>query len=180
MDGVCATNQPATKRQVATNTQRPSVSFLSCHALQMGLDNGMGADIHMHQQDQQQQPQQQHDHHQQQQQQEYQHHPGMPGGDVLPGMDASGNMQQQHQHQQPPVSQPLQLTQLLGSEADQQVLLHQPKVHIIARAKMPRGDRLVSCRQLVICICSAADQLMRLRLPARCWHTHAVGRLGWG
>ena len=44
----------------------------------------------------------------------------------------------------PGTSEPLQLTQLLGSEAEQQVLLTQPKVHIIARAKMQRGDRLVS------------------------------------
>lgn len=38
----------------------------------------------------------------------------------------------------------LQLTQLVGSAGDQQVLLNQPKAHIIARARMPRGDRLVS------------------------------------
>lgn len=67
----------------------------------------------------------------------------VPGGDL-----------QQHQHHSlppdngapasMPPSQPLHLTQLLGSEADQQVLLQQPNVHIISRAKMPRGDRLVS------------------------------------
>lgn len=49
----------------------------------------------------------------------------------------------------PGTSEPLQLTQLLGSEADQQVLLTQPKAHIIARAKMPRGDRLVSRQSLL-------------------------------
>jgi hypothetical protein len=54
---------------------------------------------------------------------------------------AVGGPQEQHI---PGTSEPLQLTQLLGSEAEQQVLLTQPKVHIIARAKMPRGDRLVS------------------------------------
>jgi hypothetical protein len=47
-------------------------------------------------------------------------------------------------HELPGVSQPLHLTQLLGSEGDHNVLLEQPKAHIIARAKMPRGDRLVS------------------------------------
>lgn len=46
-------------------------------------------------------------------------------------------------------SEPLQLTQLLGGEVEQQVLLTQPKVHIIARAKMPRGDRLVSRTRLL-------------------------------
>lgn len=49
-----------------------------------------------------------------------------------------------HAAQHAPVGQPLQLTQLLGSEGDQAVLLSQPKANIIARAKMPRGDRLVS------------------------------------
>jgi hypothetical protein len=38
----------------------------------------------------------------------------------------------------------LQLTQLVGSAGDQQVLLNQPKASIIARARLPRGDRLVS------------------------------------
>jgi hypothetical protein len=43
----------------------------------------------------------------------------------------------------------LQLTQLVGSAGDQQVLLNQPKASIIARARLPRGDRLVSisCRR---------------------------------
>lgn len=59
-----------------------------------------------------------------------QHH-GMPEGHV------EGN------NMQPEVSQPLQMTQMLGSEVDHNVLLAQPKAHIIARAKMPRGDRLV-------------------------------------
>eukprot|EP00878_Enallax_costatus_P025512 GHUV01027299.1.p1 GENE.GHUV01027299.1~~GHUV01027299.1.p1 ORF type:complete len:173 (+),score=29.42 GHUV01027299.1:551-1069(+) len=49
----------------------------------------------------------------------------------------------------------LQLTQLVGSAGDQQVLLNQPKAHIIARARMPRGDRLVSnsssCSALLCC-----------------------------
>lgn len=38
----------------------------------------------------------------------------------------------------------LQLTQIVGSAGEQQVLLNQPKAHIIARARMPRGERLVS------------------------------------
>lgn len=37
----------------------------------------------------------------------------------------------------------LQLTQLLGSAGEHQVLLNQPKAHIIARAKLPRDNRLV-------------------------------------
>lgn len=57
-------------------------------------------------------------------------------------------------------SEPLQLTQLLGSEAEQQVLLTQPKVHIIARAKMPRGDRLVSTVRVLA---------MRARVLAGWW-----------
>jgi hypothetical protein len=54
-----------------------------------------------------------------------------------------------HPQQAMGTSEPLQLTQLLGSEAEQQVLLTQPKVHIIARAKMPRGDRLVSTTRVL-------------------------------
>jgi hypothetical protein len=49
----------------------------------------------------------------------------------------------------------LQLTQLVGSAGDQQVLLNQPKASIIARARMPRGDRLVSC-----CCGKAMDGLL--------------------
>jgi hypothetical protein len=66
---------------------------------------------------------------------------------VLPphngGVDGMHHAAQQHA----PVSQPLQLTQLLGSEVDNGVMLHPPKPNIIARAKMPRGDRLVSSRR---------------------------------
>jgi hypothetical protein len=61
-----------------------------------------------------------------------QHHLVMAGNGAVHGA-----------HELPGVSQPLQLTQLLGSEGDHNVLLEQPKANIIARAKMPRGDRLV-------------------------------------
>jgi hypothetical protein len=65
--------------------------------------------------------------------------PGVPPNpaDGVAGVPASEGLGQVNQSQ-------LHLTQLLGSAGQEEVLMEQPRAHIIAKARLPRNGRVVS------------------------------------
>ena len=55
----------------------------------------------------------------------------------------------------------LHLTQLLGSAGQEEVLMEQPRAHIIAKARLPRNGRVVSRKQLLRDHCTALWAVQR-------------------